>query len=285
MIVRDFPSSPPPAEPSIPGGHERWRPSGFIAASLGLHAGALVSALAVPETWPWALGAVAVDQAVITLAGMLPRSRLLGPNWTRLPPSAAARGGVALTFDDGPDPKLTPWLLDRLDEAGCRASFFCIGEQARRHPGLCREIVARGHLVENHSLRHRLDFAFSGYRGFVRELAEAQAVLSDITGRPPRYFRAPFGIRNPMLEPALCRLGLRLASWTRRGYDTRESCPERVCRRLLRGLAAGDILLLHDAHSARMAGGEPVLREVLPRVLEALAAMDLQGIALPAELA
>jgi peptidoglycan/xylan/chitin deacetylase (PgdA/CDA1 family) len=226
-----------------------------------------------------------VDQAVITLAGLLPRSRLLGPNWTRLPLSVAARGGVALTFDDGPDPELTPWVLDRLDEAGCRASFFCIGEQARRYSGLCREIVARGHFVENHSLRHRLDFAFSGYRGFVRELAEAQSVLGDITGRPPRFFRAPFGIRNPLLEPALCRLGLQLASWTRRGFDTRESSPERVCRRLLRGLAAGDILLLHDAHSARMAGGAPVLRAVLPRVLEAIAAADLRGIALPAELA
>lgn len=285
MIDRNLPSSPPSTEPPVPVRHERWRPGGFIAASMGLHAGALVSTLTMPESWPWALGAVVVDQAVITLAGLLPRSQLLGPNWTRLPLSAATHARVALTFDDGPDPELTPWVLDRLDVAGCQASFFCIGEQARRHPGLCREIVARGHCVENHSLRHRLDFAFSGYRGFVRELAEAQAVLGDITGRPPRFFRAPFGIRNPMLEPALCRLGLRLASWTRRGYDTREPCSERVCRRLLRGLAAGDILLLHDAHSAQMTGGEPVLREVLPRVLEALAAADLRGIALPAELA
>ena len=110
-------------------------------------------------------------------------------------------------------------------------------------------------------------------------------MLADITSAPPRFFRAPFGIRNPLLEPALCRLGLRLASWTRRGYDTREASPEKVCRRLLRGLAAGDILLLHDANSALTAGGGPVLRQVLPRVLDAIDTKGLRGIALPEALA
>ena len=284
MSSHDVPPSPPPFDALTAGGG-RWRPTGFITISAGLHAAALASVLLAPESWPWALGAVAVDQAAITLAGLLPRSQLLGPNWTRLPHPAGAHGLVALTFDNGPDPEHAPWVLDRLDQAGCRASFFCIGEQARRHPALCREIVARGHSVENHSLRHRLDFAFSGYRGFVREVAEAQALLADITGAPSRFFRAPFGIRNPLLEPALCRVGLRLASWTRRGYDTREASPEKVCRRLLRGLAAGDILLLHDANSALTAGGVPVLRQVLPRVLDAIDTRGLRGIALPEALA
>ena len=249
--------------------------------SAGLHLGAATWALAQPESWPWAAGAVALDQAVLSLAGLWPRSRLLGSNWTRLPPAAAERGEISLTFDDGPDPETTPQVLDLLDAYGARASFFCIGAQARRHPALCGEIVRRGHSLENHSLHHRWDFAFSGYRGFVREIAEAQATIAEITGQAPRFFRAPFGIRNPLLEPALAHNGLQLVSWTRRGFDTRERRPEIVLRRLTRRLAAGDILLLHDGHAARAADGLPVVVRVLPDLLERIRAAGLRTVTLP----
>jgi peptidoglycan/xylan/chitin deacetylase (PgdA/CDA1 family) len=206
---------------------------------------------------------------------------LLGPSWTRLPPAAAERGEIAITFDDGPDPETTPRVLDLLDVFGGRASFFCIGAQARLHPELCGEIVRRGHSVENHSQHHRWDFAFSGYRGFCQEIAESQATLAGITGQTPRFFRAPFGIRNPLLEPALAHSGLLLASWTRRGFDTREGRPETVIRRLTRQLAAGDILLLHDGHSARTADGEAVVLRLLPRLLERIRTAGLRTITLP----
>lgn len=262
-----------------------WRPAGFIAGSLALHAGAVIVSGLDGGLWPWCAGAVALDQALISAAGMWPRSRLLGPNWTRLPAAAAARGDIAITLDDGPDPDVTPAVLDVLEAAGARASFFCIGEQARRYPALCRAMVTRGHSVENHSHRHRLGFALSGYRGFVAEVGAAQATLADITGQAPRFFRAPFGIRNPLLEPALCRFGLQLASWTRRAFDTREGAPAEVSRRLLRGLAAGDILLLHDGNAARTPAGRPVILEALPQVLAAARAAGLRPVSLPQTLA
>jgi peptidoglycan/xylan/chitin deacetylase (PgdA/CDA1 family) len=257
-----------------------WQPSPFLSFSLLLHAGAVASTLLIPESWPWAAGAVAADQGVITLAGLWPRSRLLGPNWTRLPLASATRGEVSITIDDGPDPEVTPWVLDFLDRHGAKASFFCIGEQARRYPALCRDIAARGHDVENHSLRHRFDFAFSGYRGFLQELSAAQTVLTELSGSRPLFFRAPFGIRNPLLEPALSRLGLRLASWTRRGFDTRERDPDKVAQRLLQGLGAGDILLLHDGNIASAADGQAVILRVLPRVLAALDEANLRSVSL-----
>lgn len=257
-----------------------WRPSPFLQGSLWLHTGALAAMLLAPSSWPWAAGAVAANQAVITLAGMWPRSRLLGPNWTRLPPASAARGEVAITIDDGPDPDVTPRVLELLERHGTRASFFCIGEVARRHPGLCRKIVARGHDIENHSLHHRLDFAFAGYRGFLRELSEAQRALAEVSGSRPVFFRAPFGIRNPLLDPVLSRLELQLASWTRRGYDTREPDPDKVLGRLLKNLDAGDILLLHDGHAARTGAGQAVILAVLPRLLEALQEANLRPVTL-----
>ena len=244
------------------------------------HAGAALSLLAVPGYWPWALAAVALNHAVITAVGLWPRSTALGANLVRLPAPAAARREVALTIDDGPDPEVTPAVLDLLDAAGARATFFCIAEQAARHPGLVREIVRRGHSVQNHSHAHGHNFSLLGPRGFAREIQAAQSVLAELAGEAPRFFRAPAGLRNPFLAPVLHRLGLTLASWTRRGYDTRERDPQRVLQRLTRGLAAGDILLLHDGNCARDAQGRPVILTVLPDLLATLRRQQLLPVTL-----
>lgn len=258
----------------------RWRPTPLIALSGVAHLGAVPLLLAQPELWPWALAALAGNHAVLTGAGLWPRSHLLGPNWTRLPASAAQTGAVALTLDDGPDPEVTPRVLDLLDARGARATFFCIGARAARHPGLCREIIARGHAVENHSQAHRHNFSLLGPRGFRREIEAAQDTLTAITGVRPLFFRAPAGLRNPFLDPVLHALGLRLASWTRRGYDTRNADADDVLRRLTRDLRAGDILLLHDGHAARLPDGQPVILAVLPRLLDTLAEQGLHTVTL-----
>jgi peptidoglycan/xylan/chitin deacetylase (PgdA/CDA1 family) len=263
-------------------GARPWRPAPAIVASAGLHAGAAVALALAPSHWRAVAGAVLANHALLTAAGLWPRSRLLGPNLLRLPPAAVARQEVALTIDDGPDHEVTPRLLELLDRRGAKASFFSIGERARAYPELCREIVRRGHSVENHTQCHPHRFALLGMRGFEREIAAAQETLAEITGQAPRFFRAPAGLRNPFLDPVLARLGLRLASWTRRGFDTVTRDPDKVARRLLRGLGAGDILLLHDGHAARTGSGAAVVLEALPRVLDALQAHGLRSVTLPA---
>lgn len=249
-----------------------WRPSPAIRASLLLHAVAAGSLLADWEGWPWALGSVAANHIALTAFVMLPRNHVLGTNLTRLPEARRQAGHVALTFDDGPDPQVTPAVLDR---RGATASFFCIGAHARRHPGLVREIVRRGHQVENHTYDHPSLFACFGPAAMRREVLRAQDVLADITGRPPAWFRAPLGLRSPLLDAALAGTGLRHASWTRRGYDTVSTNPATVLTRLCRGLAAGDVVLLHDGSGARGPGGDPVILAVLPRLLDRLAGLGL----------
>ena len=257
-----------------------WKPSPAMKASFALHGAAALGALALPAAWPWALGALAANHAVLTLAGLLPRSTLLGPNLTRLPDAAAARSEIALTIDDGPDPEVTPRVLDLLDAAGVRASFFCIGWRARENPALCREIVARGHRVENHGDSHSNAFSAFGPGRIKADVAAAQATLSDITGQAPRFFRATAGLRNPFLDPVLSALDLRLAAWSRRAYDTREGRPEIVLGRLTRGLGAGDILLMHDGHAALTPDGQPVILAVLPPLLRKLAEHELKPVTL-----
>jgi peptidoglycan/xylan/chitin deacetylase (PgdA/CDA1 family) len=236
------------------------------------------SLVAVPSRWPVALGLVAANQLALTAAGLLPRCSLLGPNLVRLPD--AAEGRVALTFDDGPDPAVTPHVLDLLDRHRARASFFCIGRLVLAHPRLAREIHERGHRVENHSFRHSNAFAFQGPSRLRAELERAQEAIGGCLGRAPVLFRAPAGIRNPWLDPVLARLGLRLVSWTRRGFDTVTRAPERVTRRLARGLASGDILLLHDGSCARDASGRPVVLEVLPALVGELERRGLRAVRL-----
>jgi peptidoglycan/xylan/chitin deacetylase (PgdA/CDA1 family) len=222
---------------------------------------------------------------VLTAAGLWPRSSLLGSNWTRLPAAAAARGQVAITIDDGPDPEVTPRVLSVLKSHGASASFFCVGSRVRRHPEIAREIQSQGHTVENHSFRHAHSFSLSGPAAIHAEIARAQDCIEAEIGTRPRFFRAPAGLRNPFLDPVLARLQLQLASWTRRGFDTVNGDVASVHRRLVRGLRGGDILLLHDGNAARVrSSGAPLILEALPRLLDSLAAASLRPVTLRAAL-
>jgi len=258
----------------------KWQPTHLIRASILLHGLALVTVIAAPQEWHWALGAVLANHALLTLVGIWPRSHWLGSNWTHLPARATARNEIALTIDDGPDPIVTLQVLDILDQHAAQATFFCVGEKAARYPDICREIVRRGHAVENHSQHHRHFFALLGPSGFLRELQAAQTTLTRITGQVPQFFRAPAGIRNPLLEPVLAHLDLQLASWSVRGFDTRISDVARVSQPLLRGLRAGAILLLHDGNAARTTSGAAVILDVLPLVLAAARAANLRCVTL-----
>ena len=253
----------------------------LIKASVAWHAGAAVAVASQPALWAWALGAVALNHALITATGLWPRSTWLGSNLRRLPAASAARREVALTIDDGPDPQVTPAVLDLLDAHAARATFFCIAAHAQAHPALCREIVRRGHSVQNHSLRHSHRFSLFGPSAIAREIESAQDALSQITGQAPRFFRAPAGLRNVFLAPVLHKLDLQLVSWTRRGFDTARSEPAGVLARLTHGLAAGDIVLLHDGNAALTSSGKPVVLEVLPDLLRRFAQAGLRPVTLP----
>ena len=252
------------------------RPSIFVRGSYAIHGVAAASLVVVPQHWSFALAAVAANQVGLIGAGLWPRSTLLGANLVRLPAAAVSRREIALTIDDGPDPEVTPRVLDLLDAAGAKATFFCIGEDVVRHAALAREMVARGHAIENHSQHHLKLFATLGPRRMRAEILAAQESIAATVGRAPRFFRPTAGLRNPFLDPILIDLDLHLVSWTRRPFDTRCGDAAEVMARLMRGLAAGDILLMHDGNSARTQAGGPVILDVLPRLLATLQARDLR---------
>jgi peptidoglycan-N-acetylglucosamine deacetylase len=255
----------------------RLMPTAWVKICVALHVAAIAVVAANWRLWPWSLLLLVAGHLPLVAAGLLPRSRLLGPNWTRLPQSA---GAVALTIDDGPDPEVTPAVLDLLARHQVHATFFCIGDRVAQHPDLVRRIAREGHEIGNHSEHHHYSFSLFGPARMRREIALAQASIHIVCHAVPRFFRAPAGLRNPFLQPCLTDLGLQLASWTRRGYDTVNADAEAVLARLTRNLAAGDILLLHDGRAARAPDGTPVILAVLPRLLALLASRRLRCVTL-----
>ncbi len=259
-----------------------WRPSPLVLGTAALHAAGVAAVALAPHAWQVIAGTLFANHVLLAGNSLWPQSPYLGPTLSRLPESAAHRGEVALTFDDGPDPEVTPRVLDLLDQAEARASFFCIGRRVAAHLDLAAEIVRRGHLLENHTWSHPNLFACYLPPAQRREMLRAQEILEEVGGRRPAFFRAPAGFRNLFLDRELWATGLTLAAWTRRGYDTVERDPVKVAERLLRGLRAGDVLLLHDG-SALRDGGNPLVLDALPRVLDGLAAAGLRSVPLEAE--
>jgi peptidoglycan/xylan/chitin deacetylase (PgdA/CDA1 family) len=260
----------------------RWHPTPFLHASFALHVAAAGLAALRPTLWPWAVGSLVANHAALAAAGLWPRSSLLGSNWTQLPAAARLRREIAITVDDGPDPEITPRVLEILGQHAAHATFFCIGARVAAAPGLAREIVRAGHAIENHSQTHGARFSLLGPQRMGAEIATAQQVIAAAVGEPPRFFRAPAGLRNAFLDPILARERLQLASWTRRGFDTVTRQPRTVLTRLANGLSSGDILLLHDGHAARTGGGRALILEVLPELLAALRAAELTPVTLRA---
>jgi peptidoglycan/xylan/chitin deacetylase (PgdA/CDA1 family) len=157
-----------------------------------------------------------------------------------------------LTFDDGPNssPQETPAVLDALDAAGAKATFFLVGEQMADSPDLAGEILARGHEIGVHGQRHfrhdRVPAAES-----VADIEAGYAAIAGATNTPPRFYRPPYGKLSPEGADACRRLGLEVAYWSTWGLDWEPLPGERVAQRVNRDLDDGSIVLLHD--SARYA--------------------------------
>lgn len=155
------------------------------------------------------------------------------------------RPEVALSFDDGPDPAVTPLVLDLLDRFGVKAAFFLIGAKAEAHPELVRAILARGHEIGNHSASHDPLVTLKGKRRLRAEVAEGQRILQGF-GITPLAFRPPVGITSPPLWRILLDHGMFCCNFSCRAWDAGNRRIRNLAARLLRKVRPGDLVLLHD---------------------------------------
>jgi peptidoglycan/xylan/chitin deacetylase (PgdA/CDA1 family) len=184
---------------------------------------------------------------------MHPAAQLFGPTIRRVPESAGGRT-VALTFDDGPNPAVTPRLLDLLDEHRARATFFLIGRFVRACPELAREVAARGHDVGNHTDTHPNLIWLSRAR-IAEELERCHDAIAHSTGSSAtRWMRPPYGYRGPQLDAVVRGLGYRgVVMWSVIAYDWKLQPASRLIERLRR-VRPGDILVLHDGNYRTLRG-------------------------------
>jgi peptidoglycan/xylan/chitin deacetylase (PgdA/CDA1 family)/membrane-associated phospholipid phosphatase len=187
---------------------------------------------------------------------------------------ATAAREVWLTIDDGPDPDDTPRLLDLLDQHQARATFFLIGERAARYPALVVEIRRRGHEIGHHTHTHPCaTFWCASPARLRRELDDALAVFA-ATGPAPRRFRAPVGIKNLVLGPALAARELTCIGWSVRSADSFALDPDAVAARVKKQLRPGAIILMHEGPPVR----DAVRVAAIGRVLETLAANNYRTV-------
>jgi peptidoglycan-N-acetylglucosamine deacetylase len=168
--------------------------------------------------------------------------------WRRFPGRERADGaeGVVLTFDDGPDQDATPAVLDALDAAGARATFFLVGEQVETEPGLARAILDRGHDVQLHGYGHVAHDRLTP-REARDDLERGFLALRDATGVDARFYRPPYGRFSRGSYEACLSLGLEAIYWSAWGTDYETISPQRIADLVLPDLSAGAVVLLHDS--------------------------------------
>lgn len=202
-----------------------------------------------------------------------PGSSLLYPTVAH---GSRARPRVALSFDDGPDSRVTPLVLDALAQYRARATFFTIGRALHAQPQLARRLLAEGHELGNHSWAHSRWQSFYRSRRQMREIERTAQVIKALTGNAaPPLFRPPIGIKSPPLVRAARRLGLTVVAWSLHSRDTRGTDPQRIARRVLKKIRPGDIVLMHDGHDLPDRH-RPVCAQALPLILQGLRDKNLQ---------
>ncbi|MDQ2800483.1 MAG: polysaccharide deacetylase family protein [Armatimonadota bacterium] len=195
------------------------------------------------------------------------------PILTRLPRGERV---VALTFDDGPSPETTPYVLETLREFGVHATFFVLGEAVDRSPGLLREIIADGHTLGIHAYRHR-PFVLLNIREIMCEIQQTQEAISracpDAALSP--WVRPPYGFKSFAALWAIRGAGGRFAAWSLDSRDYHETDPARMAQNVLGHLQPGAVILLHDGPSSA------VTVSALPIILQVLKDEEWQCVLFP----
>jgi len=204
-------------------------------------------------------------------------SVVFGPVLTHLPGDELV---VSLTFDDGPNPRATPRILEVLRREGVRATFFVLGRHAERWPELVRRTALDGHQIGNHGYFHRKLHRRSP--SYVRDdLTRGTEQIVRASGVRPRHFRAPHGFRSPWVTPIAASLGQRTVGWSLGVWDSARPGADVIAARALEGMRAGSILLLHDGDGYDPDGDRLQTAEALPDILAGLRRRGFRFTTLP----
>ena len=186
---------------------------------------------------------------------------------------------IALTFDDGPNPRATPAILDALGDAGVAATFFVLGRHADRWPGLVERTHHEGHLLANHGWHHR-KLHLRSPRWVRDDIAAGARAVERAAGVATALFRAPHGFRAPWVVPTAHALAHRVVGWSLGVWDSATPGVDTIIRRTVEGVRPGSIVLLHDGDGYDPAGDRMQTAAALPAIIRELRARGYEFVTL-----
>ena len=211
---------------------------------------------------------IGVLSTLFTYHGVNPRSRFYGKVCSN---GNRNRLRIALTFDDGPNEPYTSQVLDILEQYKIKATFFIIGQNARRYPETCRRIVAAGNVVGNHSYHHLKSLCLRRGRTVARDIELAQQAIHECTGLEPKLFRPPHGFRTPWLMRTVRNLGYTVVTWDNMTSDwNAEKSGDEIVQAILGRARPGGVIVLHDGRDRRLNYDRSHMLQALPFVIETL---------------
>lgn len=210
------------------------------------------------DQWPWwvILCSLVIHLTLSALGSFMPQAGYFIRHTSHGP-----AGTLALTYDDGPVPERTTALLDLLRAEGVKATFFCIGERVQQHPELARRIVAEGHTIGVHTMRHPWYWGFLRKPEALAQITDCVETIRQVTGTLPTLFRPPYGVTSPATAWAIGKSGLKPIAWDLRTFDTAMGAGPYNPSRVLRRLKHASIVLMHDPTAAAVPITQAILGE------------------------
>jgi peptidoglycan/xylan/chitin deacetylase (PgdA/CDA1 family)/GT2 family glycosyltransferase len=211
--------------------------------------------------------------------GMNPRSGLYGKVWSN---GNRDKPRIALTFDDGPNEPYTSQVLGILERFGIKATFFIIGQNARRYPEICQRIVTTGNVIGNHSYHHYKSLCLRRSKAVAREVEQTHQAIYECTGFKPKLFRPPHGFRTPWLMRTVSRLGYRVVTWDNMTGDWKANkSAEEIERNIIQGAKPGGVIVLHDGRDSIPNYDRSQMLQALPFVIETLKKRGFYFVTIP----
>lgn len=185
---------------------------------------------------------------------------------------------IALTFDDVPDPRFTPQVLDILQKHGVKATFFVVGHRVQKHPDLLKRIYVEGHSIGNHSYSHPL-FKEKSVTEFKKEILMTEEIINHTIGIKPRYIRPPYGEINEDQLKWAKKEGYRIINWNVDSQDWKGLNKEKITQNVLKTVGPGSIILQHagGGHGSDLTG----TIEALPDIIQMLKKQGYRFVTVP----
>jgi len=222
---------------------------------------------------------IGVLSTLFAYHGINPRSRFYGKVWSN---GNRNHSRIALTFDDGPNEPYTSQALAILEQYRIKATFFIIGQNARRHPEVCRRIVTAGNVIGNHSYHHHKSLCLRRGKTVARDIEMAHQAIYECTGLEPKLFRPPHGFRTPWLMRTVRNLGYTVVTWDNMTSDwNADKSGDEIIRAIIRRAKPGGVIVLHDGRDTRLSYDRSHMLQALPFVIETLMQRGFNFVTIP----